>query len=159
MMDWQPIETCPKDEMFIWAYKKGDDKWSVGLAYRNVSGGWSDAYGDRDAPKKATHWFPMPMPPAEKNITKNRVSNGIEDFLTRSIGYPFDKEGTEDEFGYLLYACGNTPRVGDIVSFGSAKVKMLVSKVYQKEFVCGAQFYNPNLAILISRTSNVDVRS
>lgn len=58
---WFPIETAPKDEMFIWAYRR-EGKWSIGLAYRNVSGGWSCAYGS-DAPKHATHWAPLPSPP------------------------------------------------------------------------------------------------
>lgn len=61
---WNPIKTAPKDEMFIWAYwSKRLEKWSVGLAYQNVSGGWSDAYGNREAPEKATHWAAMPKPP------------------------------------------------------------------------------------------------
>lgn len=60
---WEPIETAPKDEMFIWAAPKGDGKWSLGLAYRNVSGGWSDAYGS-DAPVRATHWMLLPNPPS-----------------------------------------------------------------------------------------------
>jgi hypothetical protein len=62
MTEWQPIDTAPKDEMFIWAYRR-EGKWRVGLAYRNVSGGWSDAYGNLDPPKYATHWHPMPEPP------------------------------------------------------------------------------------------------
>jgi hypothetical protein len=60
---WQPIETAPRDRMFIWAYQR-EGKWSVGVAYRNVSGGWSDAYGNLGPPKYATHWAPMPTPPA-----------------------------------------------------------------------------------------------
>ena len=59
---WQPIETAPKDEMFIWAAPKPDGKWGLGLAYRNVSGGWSDACGD-SAPRRATHWMPLPAAP------------------------------------------------------------------------------------------------
>lgn len=59
---WQPISTAPKDKMFIWVAPNGPDKWSLGLAYRNVSGGWSDAYGS-DAPAKATLWAPLPEPP------------------------------------------------------------------------------------------------
>ena len=62
MSEWQPIETAPKNEMFIWAAPKGKGRWSLGLAYRNVSGGWSDAYGS-DAPERATHWMPLPEPP------------------------------------------------------------------------------------------------
>jgi hypothetical protein len=59
---WQPIKTAPKNEMFIWAYRR-DGRWSIGLAYRNVSGGWSDAYGDLGPPQHATHWMPLPAPP------------------------------------------------------------------------------------------------
>ncbi len=65
-MKWQPIETAPKDGMFIYAMPK-DDKWGIGLAYRNVSGGWSCAYGDREAPRKATHWMPLPEPPNDNS--------------------------------------------------------------------------------------------
>lgn len=62
---WRTIERepPPKDEMFIWAAPKGDGKYSLGLAYHNVSGGWSDAYGN-DAPDRATHWMPLPATPA-----------------------------------------------------------------------------------------------
>lgn len=62
-LGWQPIATAPKEEMFIWARRKSDGKWAIGLAYRNVSGGWSDAYGDREAPSTATHWAKLPAPP------------------------------------------------------------------------------------------------
>jgi hypothetical protein len=62
MPGWMPIESAPRDQMFIWAYRR-DGKWSVGLAYRNVSGGWSDAYGHSDAPQYATHWRPLQAPP------------------------------------------------------------------------------------------------
>jgi hypothetical protein len=60
--EWKPIDTAPRDEMFIWAYRR-EGRWLVGLAYRNVSGGWSDAYGNESAPERATHWAPMPAPP------------------------------------------------------------------------------------------------
>ena len=62
MSKWQPIETAPNDRMFIWARPKGGGQWGIGLAYRNVSGGWSDAYGS-DAPATATHWISLPEPP------------------------------------------------------------------------------------------------
>lgn len=55
-------EPVPTDEMFIWARPKGEGKWGLGLAYRNVSGGWSDAYG---APTTdATHWKRIGDPPS-----------------------------------------------------------------------------------------------
>lgn len=60
---WRHIKTDPpaKGEMFIWARPKGGGKWALGLAYWNVSGSWSDAYGA--SPKEATHWMPLPAPP------------------------------------------------------------------------------------------------
>ena len=58
---WQPIEAAPKGEMFQWGYwKRG--KFCTGLAYWNVSGGWSDAYG-HPAPGRATHFRILPGPP------------------------------------------------------------------------------------------------
>jgi hypothetical protein len=53
----------PKGEMFIWSKPKVGGGWSVGLAYWNVSGGWSDAYGSPHAFGEATHWHAMPEPP------------------------------------------------------------------------------------------------
>ncbi len=66
---WQPIKTAPKNEMFIWAIPKGGGKWGLGLAYPNVSGRWSDAYGDRCAPREATLWAPLPPPPGSEQLT------------------------------------------------------------------------------------------
>jgi hypothetical protein len=62
--EWQDISTAPKGEMFIWAKPFGPGKWSIGLAYRNVSGGWSDSYGASTI--GATHWLPLPPPPSIK---------------------------------------------------------------------------------------------
>jgi len=59
---WRPIESAPRDQMFIWAYPR-EGIWSIGLAYRNVSGGWSDAYGQSGPPQHATHCMPLPEPP------------------------------------------------------------------------------------------------
>ena len=62
-MTWRKFtdELPPKAEMFIWARPKPGGGWSLGLAYWNVSGGWSDAYG---APAQdATHWKPIGDPP------------------------------------------------------------------------------------------------
>jgi hypothetical protein len=66
LLEWRPIETAPKDMMFIWACPKGDGKFGIGLAYQNVSGGWSDAYGDRVAPCEATLWATLPPAPESK---------------------------------------------------------------------------------------------
>lgn len=66
MADWKRFtdEAPPKGEMFIWGLPRGDRGWAVGLAYWNVSGGYSDAYGSTSI-RGATHWHPMPEPPAD----------------------------------------------------------------------------------------------
>lgn len=61
---WRPIAERPRGGMFIWARKKPDGKWAVGLGYVSVSGGLQDAYGG-SLERKATHWHPMPEPPSE----------------------------------------------------------------------------------------------
>jgi hypothetical protein len=65
--DWQEFaeNPPPRDEMFIWARPKVGGGWSLGLAYWNVSGGWSDAYGSPHAFGEATHWKPIGPPPAK----------------------------------------------------------------------------------------------
>ncbi len=63
MSYWHELEhePIPHGEMVIWARRKPEGGWGVGLAYLNVSGGWSDAYG---APSAGwTHWHEMPEPP------------------------------------------------------------------------------------------------
>lgn len=58
-MDWQPIETAPKDEDFeeilVW---NGDWVCSAVL----FEGNWIDHFYDIVTP---THWMPLPPPPTE----------------------------------------------------------------------------------------------
>jgi len=93
---WQPIETAPKDEMFIWAYRR-DSRWSIGLAYRNVSGGWSCAYGS-DAPRHATHWCPLPAPPSHRRrkSPQSPVMQAAEKAVKTVEGWPDAKRNYAD---------------------------------------------------------------
>jgi hypothetical protein len=54
----------PKDgeSVVIYAVRKLD-KWSVGLAYRNVSGYWNDSEGPFPRVEPA-YWMPLPAAPA-----------------------------------------------------------------------------------------------
>jgi Protein of unknown function (DUF551) len=61
---WRPIETAPKDEMFIYYWPR-DGKRCIGLAYRTVSGDWRDSEGNWHIRLEPTHWFPLPAPPSE----------------------------------------------------------------------------------------------
>jgi hypothetical protein len=83
-MSWQPIETAPKDGTWVLLFggKAGEDWWEekeVGgppmrvaqwwpvTADNNYDGGWQFAnydsgyYGEVSG---ATHWMPLPSPPA-----------------------------------------------------------------------------------------------
>lgn len=72
---WQDISTLSKGEMFIWAVPKGKGKWSLGLGYWNVSGGWSDAYASQSPPRDATHWMPLPQHPDTGETTSSESNS------------------------------------------------------------------------------------
>ena len=68
-MDWQPIETAPLDkrilicaadgEVFMaWNGVPKDEEGPLEFCIEIGSGGWDDIY------KAATHWMPLPEPPA-----------------------------------------------------------------------------------------------
>ena len=65
-MEWQPIETAPKDGTWVFLYVPGHGptraKWS-----RLVSGvyGWT-SHQSGNYISRATHWMPLPEPPEEK---------------------------------------------------------------------------------------------
>lgn len=72
-MEWQPIETAPKDGTYILAIVAGNHP-STGLPYvpdvvlfRDgfwlVSDGYQDEYDDENW--KPTHWMPIPPPPGD----------------------------------------------------------------------------------------------
>ena len=60
-MQWQPIETAPKDYTNILVWNDGGahrDGW-VSIAYWNDDG-WISPFGGEYDP---THWMPLPEPP------------------------------------------------------------------------------------------------
>ena len=74
-MNWQPIETAPKDGRCILVFVPGDYFPMVGVAGNtgdvyvmrwnsHGEGGWDqwDSYHDLDA-DAPTHWMPLPEPP------------------------------------------------------------------------------------------------
>ena len=63
-MEWQPIETAPKDGVDILVYDKGfifTAYWD-GEHMAFMSNNCVDGYNGTD---KATHWMPLPGPPTE----------------------------------------------------------------------------------------------
>ena len=70
-MEWQPIETAPRDGTHIWVYMEecqieawwdGEEWYCVRLALHGCGYcSWRDHASSRDdAP---THWMPLPDPP------------------------------------------------------------------------------------------------
>jgi hypothetical protein len=70
-MDWQPIETAPRDdsEVLVWAGPRGDSEQRVWTAVIASSGQCSSAPYLMDEYYMeilvATHWMPLPEPPAD----------------------------------------------------------------------------------------------
>lgn len=83
-MEWQPIETAPKDgrEIIVYGVRRGDwgytddestwtgARWSAG-SY-GFPGSWleSKARPNYSTGFTPTHWIPLPAPPTENRETK-----------------------------------------------------------------------------------------
>ena len=77
MTDWQPIETAPRDEIFLgfWQYVHyGDKSRTCGMSlveWDECSGFWEtfedDNYRDGQFQEVFSHWMPLPEPPQETN--------------------------------------------------------------------------------------------
>lgn len=59
-MDWQPIETAPKDGRRILTFRYLGDGYKVRVAYY-AKEHWRNAQGHNAL--TATHWMPLPAPP------------------------------------------------------------------------------------------------
>ena len=54
----------PATEPVVYCMKKGDGKWSVGIAYYSVSEKWiPDLFSEKHR-YGFTHWMPLPPPPS-----------------------------------------------------------------------------------------------
>ena len=68
-MDWQPIETAPRDGThFLAAWGSGAVSivWWIGDGYNSFGNGSSDRCGTphQFGPSWFTHWMPLPAPPS-----------------------------------------------------------------------------------------------
>lgn len=65
-MEWQPIETAPKDGTRIlgaWPSFLKKNEWFIQPVFF-VCGVWLHGWDeDEDQPLKPTHWMPIPTPP------------------------------------------------------------------------------------------------
>ena len=61
-MEWQPIETAPKDGRLILAWEEQD------MTYRLIFWGSSEwRYGPFGVECSPTHWMPLPDPPPKRD--------------------------------------------------------------------------------------------
>jgi hypothetical protein len=64
VMQWQPIETAPKDSGFLLVCGGNN---SINLVFWDLPGyadaRWSDVYGEEADMEGITHWLQIPMPP------------------------------------------------------------------------------------------------
>jgi hypothetical protein len=68
-MEWQPIETAPKDgrSFMLWvAQSDMGAHWFAPVSITPDGNWWDDSTGDNIQPVNgATHWMPLPDPPQE----------------------------------------------------------------------------------------------
>ncbi len=80
MMEWQPIETAPKDGTKVLVYVRGDSLYPTAASYKSAAY-FEKEYGDPDYMEEGwywafgypsdfheeviepTHWMPLPPPP------------------------------------------------------------------------------------------------
>ncbi|MXP42947.1 DUF551 domain-containing protein [Allopontixanthobacter sediminis] len=73
-MDWQPIETAPKDGTWIVVYddrfKHSEASYLIARWHRalKVWSGTSNSQGRFALWHDATHWMPLPAPPETANV-------------------------------------------------------------------------------------------
>ena len=65
LVEWQPIETAPKDGTKIWLYYEGTAYWGHWYQHRAVSGWITDVFDCAMYDFRPTRWMPLPAPPAE----------------------------------------------------------------------------------------------
>ena len=67
-MEWQPIETAPKDgSAILGAWQCLNKTWDMDAMFwfeEDGEGAWFDYFGDYD--HSPTHWMPLPEPPKEE---------------------------------------------------------------------------------------------
>ena len=61
-MDWQPIETAPKDGSDILGFAADAVNPAIVVCYWNKDGYFEESYF-RELSVELTHWLPLPEPP------------------------------------------------------------------------------------------------
>lgn len=60
---WQPIETAPHEELLVLGWYEGSI-WKQEIALASAGQRWDNGYSNRWFHGRATHWMPLPQPPA-----------------------------------------------------------------------------------------------
>jgi hypothetical protein len=65
-VEWQPIETAPKDGTRFWAYQESDEDKQYVCFWENDFGNWEGWQTNWDNEPEPTHWMPLPAAPSTK---------------------------------------------------------------------------------------------
>lgn len=60
---WQPIETAPHEELVVLGWQE-DGVWKQEIALASAGERFPNGYSNRWTHGRATHWMPLPEPPA-----------------------------------------------------------------------------------------------
>jgi hypothetical protein len=70
-MEWQPIESAPRDETWLLLYWGDEQPWQVeangmALGFWSIEGAdWFDSEAASNPLLAPTHWMPLPAPPPQ----------------------------------------------------------------------------------------------
>jgi len=70
-MEWQPIETAPKEkDILMWWTPRTPNKYAEACVIgrimdREPSGWWNGQRGQMESMDRVTHWMPLPQPPVQ----------------------------------------------------------------------------------------------
>lgn len=62
-MEWQPIETCPKDNIVLLFWSTPHSGHNITIERKNLSYRALEDLNGKIKLQKATHWMPLPEPP------------------------------------------------------------------------------------------------
>lgn len=76
-MNWQPIDTAPKDGAKFWAYEKREDFCFYECWWQEDSPHWEGWQCHWDSEADPTHWMPLPAAPIDDDQTPPSAAQAV----------------------------------------------------------------------------------